>query len=208
MEYIKKIMGGVSNCKLDLFHFPNSFSSIFSCTRSDSKQQNYVEETRNQNAEKGIVCLKDRSKWKNSITEVSRGSKQCKTVNECPKTDVTRQRTKTDENFQDEEVDVKEITKRNLGTMMIRFVGNEGVKEKPDLRRLFQACINFLQTDIKGEGFWTNASITIYDDDINIYKIASGTRKHQFICRIKSGTPIIFEKRSRQCKRNLNALKL
>lgn len=110
--------------------------------------------------------------------------------------------------FQDEEVDVKEITKRNLGKMMIRFVGNEGVKEKPDLRRLFQACINFLQTDIKGGGFWTNASITIYDDDINIYKIASGTRKHQFICRIKSGTPIIFEKRSRQCKRNLNALKL
>lgn len=100
-------------------------------------------------------------------------------------------------------MDVKEINKRNLGKMMIRFVGNEGVKEKPCLRRLFQACINFLQTDLKGEGFWTNASITIYDEDINMYKIASGTRKHQFICRIKNGKPIIFEKKSRQCKRNL-----
>lgn len=36
----------------------------------------------------------------------------------------------------------------------------------------------------------------IYDEDDNMYKIASGTRKHQFICRMKNGEPFIKEKKS------------
>lgn len=73
--------------------------------------------------------------------------------------------------------------------MIVRYVGNEGVVEKPGLRRLLQACIEFNQTE--AVGFWKNASITIYDEDDNMYKIASGTRKHQFICRMKNGEPFI-----------------
>lgn len=68
------------------------------------------------------------------------------------------------------------------------------IDEKPGLRRLLQACIDFLQTE--AAGFWKNASITIYDEDDNMYKIASGTRKHQFICRMKNGEPFIKEKKS------------
>lgn len=96
--------------------------------------------------------------------------------------------------FQDELLDVEEINKRNLGKMIVRYIGHEGVDEKPGLRRLLQACIDFLQTE--AAGFWKNASITIYDEDDNMYKIASGTRKHQFICRMKNGEPFIKEKKS------------
>lgn len=96
--------------------------------------------------------------------------------------------------FQDEVMDVEEINKRNLGKMIVRYIGHEGVDEKPGLRRLLQACIDFLQTE--AGGFWKNASITIYDEDDNMYKIASGTRKHQFICRMKNGEPFIKEKKS------------
>lgn len=91
-------------------------------------------------------------------------------------------------------MDVEEINKRNLGKMIVRYIGHEGVDEKPGLRRLLQACIDFLQTE--AGGFWKNASITIYDEDDNMYKIASGTRKHQFICRMKNGEPFIKEKKS------------
>lgn len=78
--------------------------------------------------------------------------------------------------------------------MIVRYIGHEGVDEKPGLRRLLQACIDFLRTE--AEGFWKNASITIYDEDDEMYKIASGTRKHQFICRMKNGDPFIKEKKS------------
>ncbi|XP_061196743.1 uncharacterized protein LOC133205017 [Saccostrea echinata] len=96
--------------------------------------------------------------------------------------------------YQDEVLEVEEINKRNLGKMIIRHVGHEGVDEKPDLRRLFQACIDYLQTE--SERFWRNASITIYDEEDNMYKIASGTKKHQFICRMKDGEPFIRDKRA------------
>ncbi|XP_052689501.1 uncharacterized protein LOC128167685 [Crassostrea angulata] len=96
--------------------------------------------------------------------------------------------------FKDKEMDVEEINKRHLGKMIIRYIGHEGVAEKPGLRRLLQACIDFLQTQ-PGD-FWKNASITIYDEDDKLYKIASGTRKHQFICRMKNGEPFIKEKKS------------
>lgn len=91
-------------------------------------------------------------------------------------------------------MDVREINKRNLAKMILRYAGNEGNDEKPGLRRLLQACSDFLQTE--ADGFWKNASITIYDEDDDMYKIASGTRTHQFICRMKNGEPFIKEKNS------------
>lgn len=75
--------------------------------------------------------------------------------------------------------------------MQICYIGNEGVDDKPGLRHLFQACIDFLQTE--AAEFWKNASITIYDEDENMYKIVSGT-KNQFICRMKNGEPFIKDK--------------
>ena len=101
--------------------------------------------------------------------------------------------------FKDEVLEVDTISKRNLGKMIIRYVGHEGVKEKHDLRRLLQACIDYLQNE--AEGFWKNASITIYDDD-DMYKIVSGTKKHQFICRMKNGEPIIIEKSASEYKKH------
>lgn len=87
-------------------------------------------------------------------------------------------------------MDVKEINKRNLGKMIVHYIGHEGVDEKRDLRHLLQACIDFLQTE--DEGVWRNASITILDNvDGNMYTIASGTRKHQFMCSMKNGKPCI-----------------
>lgn len=76
--------------------------------------------------------------------------------------------------------------------MIIRLVGHEGTDTKPGLRRLLQACIDFLKTE--GPGVWKNASFTIYDEDDDMYKIVSGTRKHQFMCRMKNGEPFIKEK--------------
>lgn len=88
---------------------------------------------------------------------------------------------------------MNDINKRILGKMIVRNVGHEGIDDKGGLRRLLQACIDFLQTEA-GE-VWKNASITIYDDDDNVFKIVSGERKHQFICHMKDGQPFIKEKK-------------
>lgn len=93
--------------------------------------------------------------------------------------------------FRNESNLVKEINKRNLGKMIITYVGHEGLEEKAGLRCLLQACIDFLQTE--ADEVWKNASITIFDEDFNKYEIASGTKTHQFICRMKNGKPFIQE---------------
>lgn len=89
---------------------------------------------------------------------------------------------------------VDEINKRNLGKMIVRYVGHEGMEEKLGLRSLLQYCIDFLQTH--SPKVWKNASITIYDEDDNMYKIASGKMKHQFICQMTDGEPCISDKHS------------
>lgn len=78
--------------------------------------------------------------------------------------------------------------------MIVRYIDLQAVDEKHGLRRILQACIDFLQT--KTAEFWKQACITIYDEDDKMYKIASGTRKHQFICRMKNGEPFIKEETS------------
>lgn len=83
--------------------------------------------------------------------------------------------------------------------MIVRYVGHEGLEEKAGLRCLLQACIDFLQTE--ADEVWKNASITIFDEDLNKYEIASGTKTHQFICRMKNGNPFIKEqKHSRELR--------
>ncbi|XP_062581852.1 uncharacterized protein LOC134243616 [Saccostrea cucullata] len=94
--------------------------------------------------------------------------------------------------YQKEVYKVEKINKRCFGKMIIRCVGHEGTKGKEGLRRLFQACIDFLQKE--NTNVWENASFTIYDDDSNMYKIASGNMRYQFICRMKNGEPFIKEK--------------
>lgn len=86
-------------------------------------------------------------------------------------------------------MDVEEINKINLGKMIVRYVGHEGAEDKPRLRPLLQACIDFLQTE--AEEVWKNASISIYDVEDNMYTITSGIKKHQFICWMKDGEPFI-----------------
>lgn len=76
--------------------------------------------------------------------------------------------------------------------MIIRNVGHEGTPDKHGLRRLLQACIDFLQT--KEGDLWKNASITIYDEDDNMFKIKSGKMKHQFICQMTNGEPSVDDK--------------
>lgn len=46
--------------------------------------------------------------------------------------------------FQDEVMDVEEVNKRNLGKMIVRYIGHERIVEKSGLRRFLQACIDFL----------------------------------------------------------------
>lgn len=78
--------------------------------------------------------------------------------------------------------------------MIVRYIGHEGVDEKTSLRRLLQACIDFLPE--RPMGIWKNASITIYNVDKNMYKIASQKEKHQFTCRMKNEKPFISEETS------------
>lgn len=89
---------------------------------------------------------------------------------------------------------VEEINKRNIAKMIIVNVGNEGRPEKHGLRRLLQACTDFVQT--KGGDIWKNASITIYDEDDNMHKIQSGNMKYQFICQMTDGEPSVDDKMS------------
>lgn len=103
--------------------------------------------------------------------------------------------------YQDKVMEVKEVTKRNIGKMIIRYGCHEGVKEKPGLHRLLHACIDFLQTE--PEEIWMNASITIYDEDDNMYKITRGKIKHQFICRMRNGEPFMKEKNPNSDTKNI-----
>uniref|UniRef100_K1RCB9 Uncharacterized protein n=1 Tax=Magallana gigas TaxID=29159 RepID=K1RCB9_MAGGI len=96
--------------------------------------------------------------------------------------------------YQEDVLTVEEINKRNIAKMIIRNVGHEGTPDKHGLRRLLQACIDFLQT--KEGDLWKNASITIYDEDDNMYKIQSGNMKHQFICQMTDGEPSVDDKMS------------
>lgn len=96
--------------------------------------------------------------------------------------------------------DVVEINKIELGKMIRDYTGNEGSNENPDLCRLLQTCLDFLQTESKP--IWKNASFTIYDPEENMYKITSGTRRHQFICRMKNGEPFIMKKKKHRQIRN------
>lgn len=89
-------------------------------------------------------------------------------------------------------LEVNVINKRNLGKMIIRLIGHEGVHGKESLRRLLHVCIDFVQKN--DGGLWENASIRIYDEDDHMYEIASGDRRHQFICRMNNGEPIIIDK--------------
>lgn len=75
--------------------------------------------------------------------------------------------------------------------MIVRYTDLQEADEKHGIRPLLQACIDFLQTNTAE--FWKQACITIYDEDDKMYKIASGTRKHQFICRMKNGKLFITE---------------
>lgn len=93
--------------------------------------------------------------------------------------------------YKDEVIDVEEISERNLGKVIVLCIGLEGVHERQGLRRLLQACIDYLQT--KPEKVWKNASITIYNKGGKMYKIASGIEKHQFICQMENGVPSVRE---------------
>lgn len=84
--------------------------------------------------------------------------------------------------------------------MIIRCIGHEGVDEKPELRRLLQACIDYLQQET--EDVWRSALITVYDNEDNVYKIASGTRHYRFICRMKNEEPFIKSKFESEPKRS------
>lgn len=72
--------------------------------------------------------------------------------------------------------------------MIGRYTDLQEVDEKHGLRPLLQACIDFLQTNTAE--LWKQVCITISGEDD---KIASGTRKHQFVCRMKNGKPFITE---------------
>lgn len=85
---------------------------------------------------------------------------------------------------------VKIITKRTIGRLIVQNVGNEGYKGKEYLRQQFQAVIDYLQKE--APTVWTDASITIYDDvNSNMYKVTSGNGKHQFICSMREDGPFI-----------------
>lgn len=89
-----------------------------------------------------------------------------------------------------ESANVEIITKRTIGRLLVRNVGNEGYEGKEYLRRLFQAVIDYLQKE--PPNVWTDASITIYDDvETNMYKVTSGNGKYQFVCSMMDDEPLM-----------------
>lgn len=140
--------------------------------------------------------MKDLTEYLSLTTSIIQGLLRCRTQgNSCLK--------KLQENmkdhremltYQEELRTVNEINKRNLGMMIIRYVGHEGSEDKYGLRRLLQTCIDFLPT--RTDDVWRNASITIYDEDDNMFKIGSGEMKHQFICQMSNGEPFINDRMS------------
>lgn len=140
--------------------------------------------------------MKDLTEYLSLTTSIIRGLTACRTQgNSCLK--KLQEKLKEHREmltYQEELRTVNEINKRNLGMMIIRQVGHEGSEDKYGLRRLLQTCIDFLPT--RTVDVWRNASITIYDEDDNMYKIGSGEMEHQFICQMNNGEPFINDRMS------------
>lgn len=97
---------------------------------------------------------------------------------------------------------VKVVTKRVLGRLLIKYVGNEGADvdaRKVGLRKLFQATIDYIQTH-SIPSIWENATITVYDSEDNTFKIESGNGKNKFMVTEKKGEPRIVYTVNNQMK--------
>lgn len=95
--------------------------------------------------------------------------------------------------YLDEVVHTKVITKRVIGKLIVKYVGNEGSDvdaRKKGLRKLFQATVDYIQTHAVPD-IWENATVTVYDAEDNTFKIESGNGKHKFIVTEKNGEPTI-----------------
>ncbi|CAC5404455.1 unnamed protein product [Mytilus coruscus] len=104
--------------------------------------------------------------------------------------------------YLDEFVSVEVITKRVLGRLIIKYIGNEGSDidaRKTGLRTLFQTTIDYIQThDIAN--IWENATVTVYDSDDNVFKISSGNGKNHFMVIEYKGKPTVIYTVNNQMK--------
>lgn len=98
---------------------------------------------------------------------------------------------------------VEEINKRSLGTIILKYCGNEGNVEnesQTSLRKLLQASSNYLQKE--NEKVWKNAEINIYDNDDQALTVKSGKGENSFIVQYKGKSEdieIVNEQRKKQC---------
>ncbi|KAJ8303207.1 hypothetical protein KUTeg_019603 [Tegillarca granosa] len=99
--------------------------------------------------------------------------------------------------------EVKEIDKRSLGKIIVKYCGNEGNVEnesKTSLRKLLQASSDYLQKE--SDKVWKNAEIHIYDNDDLALTIKSGKGENSFVVQYKGKTDeveIVNVERQKQC---------
>ena len=78
------------------------------------------------------------------------------------------------------------INKRTIGKLIVKYCGNEGKEEDPELavslRRILQATITKLDTE--SEETWENAEIVIYDQLGNDFCIRSGEAMNKFVVQL------------------------
>ncbi|CAB3991015.1 Hypothetical predicted protein [Paramuricea clavata] len=81
---------------------------------------------------------------------------------------------------------VPAITKRTIGKLIVKYCGNEGRVDDPDLyvtlRQMLQATITKL--DAESPETWKNAEIVIYDQRGNDFCIRSGDAENKFVVQL------------------------
>jgi hypothetical protein len=81
---------------------------------------------------------------------------------------------------------VSAITKRSIGKLIVKYCGNEGQADDPDLyvtlRQMLQATITKLDTE--SPETWENAEIVIYDQRGNDFCIRSGDAENKFVVQL------------------------
>ncbi|XP_071179480.1 uncharacterized protein [Mytilus edulis] len=82
---------------------------------------------------------------------------------------------------------VQQIKGTSIGMAIVQLTGIEGAERderQEKLRKILQSLITYINQH-PGRRIWENAEVTVYDCELNVVKISSGSESNKFIVNEK-----------------------
>lgn len=82
---------------------------------------------------------------------------------------------------------VQQIKGTSIGKAIVQLTGIEGAERderQEKLRKILQSLITYINQH-PGRRIWANAEVTVYDCELNVVKICSGSKSNKFIINEK-----------------------